>query len=159
MSARDEAEQELLLVAKPVPVTVITGFLGAGKTTLVRHILTQDHGFRIAIILNVSAVRCIRDALNSFMRILCPLMHWHRSAGVWGGSRNREQLCAWKRGTTLGWFADSSDLLHQPRITLDRHSWGSSVSVMLICFPLPCFVGVINPFLCFVPALCSCTPL
>ncbi|MEW5302896.1 MAG: hypothetical protein WDW38_003996 [Sanguina aurantia] len=38
--------------SKPVPVTVITGFLGAGKTTLVKHILTQDHGFKIAIILN-----------------------------------------------------------------------------------------------------------
>ena len=28
------------------------GFLGAGKSTLVRHILTADHGFRIAVILN-----------------------------------------------------------------------------------------------------------
>ncbi|KAI8470049.1 MAG: CobW/HypB/UreG, nucleotide-binding domain-containing protein [Monoraphidium minutum] len=36
----------------PVPVTLITGFLGAGKTTLVRHILTARHGRRIAVILN-----------------------------------------------------------------------------------------------------------
>ena len=28
------------------------GFLGAGKSTLIRHILTADHGFRIAVILN-----------------------------------------------------------------------------------------------------------
>lgn len=35
-----------------VPVTVITGFLGSGKTTLVRHILTGGHGYRIAVILN-----------------------------------------------------------------------------------------------------------
>ncbi|GBG00123.1 hypothetical protein Rsub_12734 [Raphidocelis subcapitata] len=36
----------------PVPVTLITGFLGAGKTTLVRHILTAHHGRRVAVILN-----------------------------------------------------------------------------------------------------------
>lgn len=35
-----------------VPVTLITGFLGAGKTTLVKHILTERHGHRIAVILN-----------------------------------------------------------------------------------------------------------
>jgi hypothetical protein len=29
-------------------VQVITGFLGSGKTTLLNHILTQDHGKRIA---------------------------------------------------------------------------------------------------------------
>jgi Ni2+-binding GTPase involved in maturation of urease and hydrogenase len=28
------------------------GFLGSGKTTLVHHILTEDHGFRIAVIMN-----------------------------------------------------------------------------------------------------------
>ena len=36
----------------PVPVTLITGFLGAGKTTLVHHILTAQHGYRIAVIVN-----------------------------------------------------------------------------------------------------------
>ncbi|BBM97437.1 cobalamin biosynthesis protein CobW [Marchantia polymorpha subsp. ruderalis] len=35
-----------------VPVTVITGFLGSGKTTLVNHILTGKHGKRIAVIEN-----------------------------------------------------------------------------------------------------------
>ena len=33
-------------------VTVLTGFLGAGKTTLVNHILSVDHGRRIAVIVN-----------------------------------------------------------------------------------------------------------
>jgi cobalamin biosynthesis protein CobW len=35
-----------------IPTTIITGFLGAGKTTLVRHLLTQADGRRIALIVN-----------------------------------------------------------------------------------------------------------
>jgi cobalamin biosynthesis protein CobW len=35
-----------------IPATVITGFLGAGKTTLIRHILANANGKRIALIIN-----------------------------------------------------------------------------------------------------------
>lgn len=35
-----------------IPVTVVTGFLGAGKTTLVRHLLAHAQGRRIALIIN-----------------------------------------------------------------------------------------------------------
>lgn len=39
--------------APPAPVTILSGFLGAGKTTLVRYILqSPDHGKRIAVIEN-----------------------------------------------------------------------------------------------------------
>ena len=31
---------------------IITGFLGSGKTTLLNHILTANHGKRIAVIEN-----------------------------------------------------------------------------------------------------------
>jgi G3E family GTPase len=34
------------------PVTVLTGFLGAGKTTLMNRVLTEQHGRRIAVIEN-----------------------------------------------------------------------------------------------------------
>ena len=35
-----------------VPTTVITGFLGAGKTTLIRHLLQNAKGRRLALIIN-----------------------------------------------------------------------------------------------------------
>ncbi|MBV8914625.1 MAG: cobalamin biosynthesis protein CobW, partial [Acetobacteraceae bacterium] len=35
-----------------IPATVVTGFLGAGKTTLVRHLLANAGGRRIAVIVN-----------------------------------------------------------------------------------------------------------
>ena len=35
-----------------IPVTVITGFLGSGKTTAIRHLLQNNQGRRIAVIVN-----------------------------------------------------------------------------------------------------------
>jgi G3E family GTPase len=34
------------------PVTVLTGFLGSGKTSLINRILKGDHGRRIAVMVN-----------------------------------------------------------------------------------------------------------
>jgi cobalamin biosynthesis protein CobW len=38
--------------ASRVPCTVVTGFLGSGKTTLIRHILQNANGKRLALIVN-----------------------------------------------------------------------------------------------------------
>jgi len=39
-------------VKQRVPVTVVTGFLGSGKTTLINHILEGQHGRKVAVIVN-----------------------------------------------------------------------------------------------------------
>ena len=42
-----------------VPCTIVTGFLGAGKTTLIRHVLANARGRRLAVI--VRRVRCLAN--------------------------------------------------------------------------------------------------
>ena len=37
---------------RKIPSTVVTGFLGAGKTTLIRHLLETANGKRLALIIN-----------------------------------------------------------------------------------------------------------
>ncbi len=39
-------------MANKIPVTIVTGFLGSGKTTLIRHLLTHNQGRKIAVIVN-----------------------------------------------------------------------------------------------------------
>ncbi|KGF73141.1 cobalamin biosynthesis protein CobW [Neosynechococcus sphagnicola sy1] len=39
-------------MAAKIPVTIVTGFLGSGKTTLIRHLLQQNQGRRIAVLVN-----------------------------------------------------------------------------------------------------------
>lgn len=36
----------------PIPASVLVGFLGAGKTTLINHLLSSNHGKKIAVVVN-----------------------------------------------------------------------------------------------------------
>ena len=37
---------------KVVPITILTGYLGAGKTTLINHVLNNQEGYKVAVIVN-----------------------------------------------------------------------------------------------------------
>ena len=57
-----------------IPVTVITGFLGAGKTTLIRHLMQNPQGRRLAILVNeFGTVGVDGDILKSCADANCPV--------------------------------------------------------------------------------------
>ena len=35
-----------------IPVTVIGGYLGSGKTTLINKVISEDHGLKLALLIN-----------------------------------------------------------------------------------------------------------
>ena len=55
------------------PVTVITGFLGSGKTTLVRHLMANPQGLRLAVIVNEFGTMGVDgDILKGCADAACP---------------------------------------------------------------------------------------
>ena len=41
-----------MALAKKIPATVVTGFLGAGKTTMIRNLIEQANGRKLALVIN-----------------------------------------------------------------------------------------------------------
>ena len=57
-----------------LPVTIVTGFLGAGKTTLIRHLLQNPEGRRLAVLSNGGGVgRLAVDQLAALRGTLATL--------------------------------------------------------------------------------------
>ena len=46
-----------------IPVTILTGYLGSGKTTFINNLLKENHGYKFAIIENEFGDVGIDDAL------------------------------------------------------------------------------------------------
>ena len=66
------SSESLTMLAK-TPVTIVTGFLGSGKTTLIRHVLAHAHGRRLALIINeFGDVGVDGDILKSCGDASCP---------------------------------------------------------------------------------------
>ena len=56
-----------------VPVTVVTGFLGSGKTTLIQHLLANPNGKRLAVLVNEFGSEGVDgDLLKSCADANCP---------------------------------------------------------------------------------------
>ncbi|NBE07883.1 cobalamin biosynthesis protein CobW [Paragemmobacter ruber] len=57
-----------------IPVTIITGFLGSGKTTLIRHLMQNPQGKRLAVLVNeFGTVGVDGDILKSCADENCPV--------------------------------------------------------------------------------------
>ena len=58
---------------KKIPATIVTGFLGAGKTSLIRHVMENAGGRRIALLINeFGDVGVDGDILKSCSNEACP---------------------------------------------------------------------------------------
>ena len=64
---KEECEEEEIEIEKvftgKIPVTILTGYLGSGKTTFLNYLLNEKHGYKFAIIENEFGEVGIDDGL------------------------------------------------------------------------------------------------
>lgn len=76
--ARSPRTQQKMAATK-IPITVVTGFLGAGKTTLVNHILTAQHGKKIAVIENEFGEASFLEGIACVLQRATARLHYRTS--------------------------------------------------------------------------------
>ena len=60
-------------MAQKIPATVVTGFLGAGKTSLIRHMIENAGGKRLAFIINeFGDLGVDRELIRGWTYATCP---------------------------------------------------------------------------------------
>ena len=76
MASSSAATADPTAAAVPTtPITVITGFLGAGKTTFVNYILKEQKEWKICVLENEFGEVSIDDGLGTFFIVLlCSLL-------------------------------------------------------------------------------------
>ncbi|MBE6361286.1 MAG: GTP-binding protein, partial [Treponema bryantii] len=52
-------------MSKKIPITLLCGYLGAGKTTLLNRVLTNQKGYKVAVIVNDIGEVNVDEALIS----------------------------------------------------------------------------------------------
>ena len=75
--------------AKLTPITVITGFLGAGKTTLVNYILKEQNEWKICVLENEFGEVSIDDGLGTYWNYIS--MHV-RCYVLWSAMEERNTM-------------------------------------------------------------------
>ena len=65
MASTDDSTPAVPAAAKTTPITVITGFLGAGKTTFVNYILKEQKEWKICVLENEFGEVSIDDGLGT----------------------------------------------------------------------------------------------
>ncbi|EOD24445.1 hypothetical protein EMIHUDRAFT_74134 [Emiliania huxleyi CCMP1516] len=68
--AFEEEEEYEKADSEKLAVTVVTGFLGSGKTTLVNYILREQHGKRICVIENEFGAALVKENLSSAEEVI-----------------------------------------------------------------------------------------